>query len=293
MIDKLILGTVQLGLPYGINNKEGQPSPLIAHSILAKAFKYGIRYLDTAEAYGNSQHLIGEYHRQAGEANCFRVITKYSAKEKQVNSSEIYQLFLDNLKELGISQLESYLFHSFDSYRNFQSWPVLEKLALENKLKSVGVSVYTNEQANAVAEDGRIKIVQLPFNMLDNINQREAVITKLKKEGKEVHVRSVFLQGLFFKDRNMLAGLTPLKESLEALDRIAAENNLSMATLALAYNLRQPLVDKVLIGVETESQLDQNITSAKESAGVDKQVFEEINNIRVSASELLNPVNWR
>ena len=293
MIDKLILGTVQLGLPYGINNKEGQPSPLKAQAILKKAFECGIRHLDTAEAYGSSQQIIGQYHRQADPLKHFNVITKYAEREKPLTSGQLYHFFLDNLTILGIEGLESYLFHSFESYRMFNHWEVFEKLMKENKLRSVGVSVYTNAQAGAAAVDPRVQVVQLPFNMLDNNSHRAAVLNTLKEKGKEVHARSAFLQGLFFKDRKGLGRLEPLGEGLARLDRIATGNGLDTGTMALAYCLRQPLIDKVLIGVETEDQLGDNIASAEKAKSVDKKLLEEIDGIRVGAVELLNPVNWK
>ena len=61
--NKLILGTVQFGLDYGINNKSGIPSSNIIKQILDYAMSNGIEILDTAEAYGISQQRIGQYHQ--------------------------------------------------------------------------------------------------------------------------------------------------------------------------------------------------------------------------------------
>ena len=57
-IDKLVLGTVQLGMDYGINNSSGKPDQREAVSLLAAAYSKGIKYLDTAEAYGTAQQVI-------------------------------------------------------------------------------------------------------------------------------------------------------------------------------------------------------------------------------------------
>ena len=60
--NKLILGTVQMGLPYGINNSTGKVSLEDSLEILDYAFENGIKTLDTAEAYGNAHEVIGIFH---------------------------------------------------------------------------------------------------------------------------------------------------------------------------------------------------------------------------------------
>ena len=67
MFDKLILGTVQLGVDYGINNEIGKPSIADALSILEYAYKKKIRFLDTAEAYGDAQKIIGKPNKYWSE----------------------------------------------------------------------------------------------------------------------------------------------------------------------------------------------------------------------------------
>lgn len=292
VLNKLVLGTVQLGLPYGVNNSIGQPTLQEACSLLQLAYERGIRYLDTAEAYGNSQSVIGTYHSKH-KAESFSVITKYSGQQSGADGNNFKSHFLKNLDTLSISSLDAYLFHNFDVYRNFEYWGVLETLVKENYLKQIGVSVYTNEQALAASSDERISVVQLPFNLLDNFNRRGEVLQTLKQKGKEVHIRSVFLQGLFYKNRHNLGKLSPLKENLLQLDSLAQSYNVSIGTLALAYCLKQPCIDKVLIGVETKSQLLDNTRMAIEVNNVDDGMFSTIDAIETAVPHLLNPVNWQ
>ena len=58
MMNKLVLGMVQLGLNYGINNRRGKPSKGESFSILDRAFEGGIRIFDTAAAYGNAEEIL-------------------------------------------------------------------------------------------------------------------------------------------------------------------------------------------------------------------------------------------
>ena len=74
-IEKLILGTVQFGLPYGINNQTGQLSKESVFKILNLAYENGITLLDTAGAYGQAEKILGEYF-SLYKAKSFKVITK-------------------------------------------------------------------------------------------------------------------------------------------------------------------------------------------------------------------------
>jgi uncharacterized protein len=291
-INKLILGTVQLGLEYGINNIAGKPAMDKAVSILSLAYEKGIRCLDTAEAYGNAQEVIGYYHK----SNCcgkYKVITKLRYDKTFENEAEFQKHFLKNLEVLNVSFIDAYMFHNFETYQCFPFWHELQQLMEQNLVKKIGISVYTNEQALEVALDERIKVVQLPFNLLDNYSLRGNVLALLKKQQKEVHIRSVFLQGLFYKDRDNLGSLSPLKENLKQLDILSKKSRLSIGSLALAYCLRQPYIDKVLIGVETEAQLIDNVVMAAEADKIDQEVLKSIDYIQVAAPRLLNPNNWQ
>ena len=65
MNSKLILGTVQFGLNYGINNTIGKMSEDKVFELLETAYDLGIRTLDTAEAYGNAHSVISNFHKQS------------------------------------------------------------------------------------------------------------------------------------------------------------------------------------------------------------------------------------
>ena len=61
MISKITLGTVQLGLNYGINNADGMPSAETAEKVLSQAIDCGITSFDTSSAYGTSEKVLGNY----------------------------------------------------------------------------------------------------------------------------------------------------------------------------------------------------------------------------------------
>lgn len=118
---KLILGTVQMGLPYGINNSVGKVSLKDSHSILEYAFENGIKLLDTAEAYGNAHQVIGSFHHSRPEKT-FEIITKLPHEFDARINEKVDQY----LKELKVGQLHALLFHSFSSYKkNIDNFNIL------------------------------------------------------------------------------------------------------------------------------------------------------------------------
>ena len=74
-INKIGLGTVQFGLPYGINNTYGQTQEVEVKVILQIASKNGITILDTAHAYGNCETILGKQ-----DLNKFNIVSKFNAK---------------------------------------------------------------------------------------------------------------------------------------------------------------------------------------------------------------------
>ncbi|MBG7612798.1 aldo/keto reductase [Polaribacter sp. BAL334] len=284
---KLILGTVQFGLDYGINNTNGQVSLQDSHQILKYAFSQGIQILDSAEAYGNAHLVIGEFHKKNPD-KLFEVITKLP---HQLNSN-INDKVNTYLSELHVTHLYALLFHSFSSYKeNIDYFDVLINLKNSGKIKYVGVSVYTNQEIEEVLLNDAVDIIQLPFNLFDNITQRGNILEKAKQKGKIIHTRSAFLQGLFFKDiHSKNDTVKSLQIELVEISKIAKNNKIPLAQLAINYCTQQSLIDNVLIGVDSLNQLEQNIESLKQK--INASLIDQINKIKVTEFHLLNPSLW-
>lgn len=285
--NKIILGTVQFGLDYGINNTVGKPDPEVVFTILETAYNSGIQMLDTAESYGTAHEVIGMFH-MAHPSKIFNVITKlpHYIDGKIVEKVERY------FRELNIDKLHGLLFHSFESYnQNVTAISFLKDLKKNNQIENIGVSVYTNLQMEEVIRDKDIDIIQLPYNLFDNINQRGELIARAKKSGKIIHTRSAFLQGLFFSDfqseNKIIKGL---KNELRYLRKLSVDYDTPIQKLALNYCLQQKNIDQILMGVDTLSQLAQNLTDADFS--LSEELIKKIDAINVEDHKLLNPSLW-
>ncbi len=277
-----------MGMTYGINNSVGKISFQNSCKILLKAYELGISTLDTAEAYGDAHQVIGEFHKSNSSFK-FDVITKIP---HGADISNIEVKVEEYCKELHVDFLQVLMFHSFDSYlNNLTIIERLNKIKSQGLIKEIGVSVYTNDQIETLLLDDSITVVQMPFNLLDNESIRGDLMQKLKDKDKIIHTRSAFLQGLFFKERSDTnAVFQKLLPELNEIKKISSEEDISISNLALSYCLNQKNIDQVLIGVDSESQLIDNLKSL--SQVINKEVNDKINAITVKNLDLLNPSLW-
>lgn len=291
LTDKILIGTAQLGLDYGVNNKAGKPSSDQSIKTLTAAYALGFRSLDTAEAYGNSHQIIGKYQQSNPE---FQIVTKLDPSYI-FSTAPAFEIHIkDILTTLNASRLDGFLFHNFQQYQSFPFWQSLKTLKEEGLIDKAGVSIYSNEQARYVADQENVDLVQMPFNLLDNLNLREEVMQLLYLSGKSIHIRSVFLQGLFFKPIDQLsARFKGLKLALSKIREISSATCIPMNELALGYALSNKYVDKVIIGIDSIDQLNENNKAIGNLAKSQSHIFEEINDyIHVAEIDLLNPSNW-
>lgn len=284
---KLILGSAQFGLDYGINNSRGRFTGSEVEELLDYAHKHGIQHLDTAQGYGDAEITIGEYLKKRPE-NKFKIITKITLEEDTFEKT----LRL-SLERLQLNQVEVIMFHSFEEYKKRKSeipnWVAKFKGKLFEK---IGVSLYTNEEIETVLQDVNIDIIQSPFNLLDNDFWRGAHYEKIKRCGKELHVRSVFLQGLFFKPLEEVSKqLQPLIPLLNELHLLACQSKISLNEIALAYVQSKPYVDGFLIGVDDLNQLKSNLSAAE--VKLSDKILHKIDQITLEENNLLNPGLWK
>ncbi len=287
-MSKIILGTVQMGLDYGVNNNKGKISLEESHQILLKAYISGTTTLDTAEAYGNVHKLIGNFHKK-NPRHKFNIVTKVP---HSIEANSIDIKVKEYLEDLGVNSIEILMFHSFDSFKSNQG-AVYKLLELKSKglINHIGVSVYTNEQLKYLVDKDDITVVQLPFNLLDNYSLRGDLIEKLKLKGKVIHTRSTFLQGLFFKKSSAENEIVhKLQSELENLHQLVLQSNCSMEELALSYCLHQKNIDNVIIGVDSLDHLNANLKAS--SYKIEEDTIQKINSIKIKDVDLLNPSLW-
>ena len=277
------MGTVQWGIDYGISNTNGIPTDAELDAIVRLATQNGIDLFDTASQYGNAEQRLGNYTTKNS-----RVVSKFSS----VNHSSLENEIQGSLERLNVEQLYGYLFHSPKDLINAPLlWDKMQHLKGEEKVKKIGYSLYSPEELELFLDKNWIPdIVQLPYSLFDR--KFEPYFEKLKSLGTEIHIRSVFLQGLYFKSIETLSPkFNDLKSTLKEVAEIATEFGLTKVELALNFVLKNEYVDYAVIGVEQANQLKEIISASK--IDLSKNINERVNALFVENPTLLNPTNWK
>ena len=270
-LSKLALGTVQLGLDYGVANRTGRPDRATATAILDLAAASGVNTLDTAPAYGASEAILGEFlasHPDAFGGEPPVVVTKLSALElddeptPQAVHDAVRVELERSARRLGLSPLPVCLMHhAADMTRH--GGLVAEGLVRardEGLVERVGVSVYTPAEVERFLAVGAFDAIQVPVNLFDQRLVEGGHLERLAERGTVVFVRSVFLQGLFFLEPEAVPPhVAVARAPLGQLRALAAEWGRPIAELAVAFVRDLPGITSLVIGVETAAQLAANL----------------------------------
>ena len=266
----LVLGTVQLGLAYGITNAAGMPSEEQCRAILRLARQSGITHLDTARAYGQSEERIGRFLGEEGGGG-LTVWTKLPALRRLVGenpeaaalAAAVEDSVAASCRALGQNALAAILLHDSADLRlgDGAAWAALRRLKEQGRIGLLGVSVQSPTQLEAALAEPEVTAVQMPCNLLD-WRWSEAEAWLARRPDVVVHLRSALLQGVLGRGR--LERRPRIDIDLDAiratLDAAAAElGRLDRVDLCLAAMRSLPWAHGVVVGVNRLDQLASNI----------------------------------
>jgi len=296
--NKLVLGTAQLGLNYGIANKSGKPAENKAFEIMKYAIESGIIYFDTAHSYGSSEVIIGKFlNIYKDYKNKINIITKIpSLKEEKVDEKNINNLFFKSLHRLGQDSIYCYMVHDFNNIKNNCDGIAhsFTKLKKEGYIKKVGVSIYDEFQIDYLLKNFEFDVIQLPINIFDQRLLENGSLIKLKKKHIEIYARSVFLQGLIFLTYNTLPlSLKKVNNYIEKLNAISLKYNLTKEEIALLFIDSINEIDKIVIGVEKIGQLQRNVKILTKSESFNKiKTLINFEDYFINDLNVIDPRRW-
>ena len=259
---ELALGTAQWGMPYGIANRVGQPAPHEIERMLETARAAGIRALDTARAYGESEEAIGS---AVGDDRYWTVMTKLSP---ELDGEAAARASLARSRDaLRRSQLDTVLLHRADHQRAYGGsiWNVLLAERAAGGVGHVGISAHAPDEAVAALAEPDVEVVQVAASLLDQRLDRSGFFAEAAEAGKHVIVRSVFLQGAAqLAVEAVPPRLAPLGETLATIDEWAAAHGVDRSLVFLSY-ARTLGAQHVLVGCEAIGQLEDNLRAWRDS----------------------------
>ena len=292
------LGTVQLGMDYGLGDYTAKPKKEYAFAILDKAMENGVNTLDTANNYGDSETVIGEWLKTIDADKKPLVITKigpfdHSSEEKL--RADIRSQTLKCMETLGVDVLDMLMVHSVEDYEKDPEIVRDEffKMKAEGLIKYAALSAYSYNDYFTIAASG-FDAVQIPINVFDHGRIEDGGIKAIADAGMAIFARSVFLQGLvFFTPETVDPRMDFAKPYLAKYRALCEEFGMSPSVLAASFVYSLPGITALVLGCQTTEQIDQNSAMINE---VKKLTDEQMAKIRDAflniEPRVINPRLW-
>lgn len=300
---RLVLGTVQLGLPYGAANVTGMPTTEAAIGLVRAAVRNGIAFLDTAHAYGEAEHRIGLALDSPSDVVVatkldpltFLPVTA-SASEAERAAAASLAASRDALKR---QKLDVVLLHRANhrTLWNGAAWKRMLAERSDGGIDRIGVSAQNPAEALDALADPDVGHIQLPFNILDHRWMQSDFLSAVRsRPDVTIHVRSVFLQGLLAGTAAArwpkVSGVDPdrVRENLASLQRRL--NRTSLTDLCIAFVRAQPWIDGIVVGMETIEQLHENLALFERTPLDSAEASAAGEILPVLPESFLDPARW-
>jgi len=271
MSNHLCLGTAQFGLPYGITNTAGRVAEEEVRRILEFAAQNGIEFLDTAQAYGSAERVLGHCKPYSDK---YRLISKLRGNSLPQDWEPSFQ---STLKNLRASHLDAFLLHRPEDLRGphaegLLNW--LESLRSRRLVERIGISIYEASDLEDIPLN-RLQIVQLPLSLYDQRLVLDGTVAHLRSKGIAVHARSMLFQGLLLTPADQWPSHLS-KRFLEHHHRLTLTlegRGFSLLDAALSFAKSIQYLEAILLGVQSLNELRELLDSWIKAPEIDDKFF--------------------
>ena len=299
-LSRFMLGTVQLGMDYGLGPDRMKPSSEKAFAILDQASALGINAFDTANNYGDAEYILGQWlrkqHRNPGALPW--IVTKIGPLKGETFDDlrdDIRRQVDGCLQKLGVETIDCLMLHNYEDYEAHGKaiQTIFAELRNEHAFYYSAISAYSRHDYGLIAESG-FDAAQIPLNIFDWSQIENGGIEKLTKAKMLVFARSVFLQGLIFHapqdlDRRMDFCLP----ALEMFHRLCREFEMSPAVLALSFVLSVPGITAAVLGCDNVKQVIDNAELFNQTVQLTKTHWDMLRKAFLNIDDrVINPGKW-
>ena len=293
MTPKLGLGTAQIGLHYGIANNSGVPPVAEVNKMLSYAAHNEFAYIDTAAVYGTSETILGETIPLSSD---FKIITKIHSFPKELRTESEINSWVDQQVESSLSKLHKrsiygILLHTMSDLKEAHGkvlFQALQNQKSKGRCEKIGVSAYYSDDLLDIAQQYSFDLIQLPCNLCDQRCITSGIFRALKKFGVEIHVRSLFLQGLLLLDPHQLHDyFKPIADTLLEYSHTCDRLQTTPLHVAIQFGKQMKDVDALIVGAETCQQIDEIVSAYKDT--IENFPY---NAFMITEEKFLNPALW-
>jgi len=301
-VSPLALGTVELGMDYGIPvpGEYGRPTGAAAERLVHAALDGGINLIDTAQAYGSSELILGRALRGHRSRTVLATKATVQVDGKTLRGDALRRAMWAGLENslhlLQTEYVDIWQIHNVDGDLLEQS-EIVSEVFSEARARGMalwrGGSFYGPDLPLAALEHDLFDVLQVTYSVFDQ-RLADRLFLAAGRQNVGVVVRSVLLQGALTGRADHLPDrLEPLKARSRQFRELVARlgGGLSPAQAAIAFGLAEPRIASVLIGVRTESELEENLAAA--TATLSPDLMFELRQLRIDNPDFVNPSTWQ
>lgn len=292
---KVCIGTAQLGMKYGISNNSSKMKIKDFNKIIKYSEENNINFIDTANSYGNSEELIGKSLKKLKCGTNFKVISKFNnlrnIPKNKIREKILYQV-TTSIKKLGTQKLYAALLHNvkdLESKKKKEIYKVFLDLKKKGLVKKIGFSAYEVKDLKKYLTKYNFDIVQFPFSIFDQRILDNKIQDLIKKKKIEVHIRSIFLQGLLLLSIKKIPKRLDLEGNLKRWNNYLIKNKINKIDACIKFVLKYNFYKKIVIGFNNFKQFKHVINRLKILKKNKMEInFKDFEN----KSKLINPSKW-
>lgn len=287
LINRIAIGTVQFGLSYGVSNMSGQVGMDEVSRILSHARLHNADTLDTAIAYGESEAVLGKIG-----VNNWKVISKLPAVPNGIVDVQTWveREVFSTLERLRIPCLDGLLLHRPDQLNEKlvgdSLYRALQSLKDQGYVRKIGISVYSHKELSSLMEGRGFDLIQIPLNIIDRSFVDSGTATKLKAQGIEIHIRSIFMQGLLLMGIGRPKKFERWNSLWQQWDEWLSLNAITPLEACIRYAMSVSEVDRIVVGIESLDQLKEIFSAVHGGLPALPRWSSPID------ENLLNPAKW-
>ncbi|AIQ95507.1 aldo/keto reductase [Prochlorococcus sp. MIT 0604] len=259
---KLSLGCAQFGMTYGFTNSKGKVLDKEVEKIIDYAILNDIKSFDTAQSYGDSEEVLGNY---ICKYSGLKVTTKFECKSKNCFSDKDINKwennFQNSLNKLRLNNIDSFLVHNVEDLKKdgkeiLENW--LNSLFKRKLINRIGISIYSSSDLNSISLDN-IKLIQMPISLYDQRLIKNNTCSDLQKKNIAIHARSIFFQGLTLVGADKWPKLISKDFKSHHMNILRSMKSESILETSLSFIDSCKFIEKALIGVTCLEELKEII----------------------------------
>jgi aryl-alcohol dehydrogenase-like predicted oxidoreductase len=295
-VSEISLGTVELGMDYGIASagEKLRPDEAQATRLLHRALDLGVNLIDTARTYGNSEEIIGRaIANRRSEFSLVSKVKTFPSLLPQERRQRMIASVEESLRQLRTEWLDLLLLHpvASDELVDLELADVLDAMRRRGLTRFTGVSVYQLNSALTAIRSGRFDCLQIAWNLLDRRTEAE-VIRLAAVENVGLMVRSVLMRGVLTHRYQYLPdSLAPIRDAVSRLVKLVGEAGISLPELAYRYILSQPGPITALAGTGRIAELEECVESSKRGP-LDDSLVEAVRRVTIEDETLFDLSRW-